>query len=69
MDMLKRSSYLSFSFKFSADVAPELAGVQGYVDGSKAQGNISKVAVGNKPAKLQLRLDIARYAGNANRKQ
>ena len=68
MDISKRSSYLSFSFKFSADVAPELAGVQGYVDGSKAQSDVRKVAVRDKSAKLQSRLKVAGHPSDADSK-
>jgi len=43
---------LSFSFKFPADAAPDLAGIQIHVDSHKAQSKISEIAVWNKLAKV-----------------
>jgi len=57
---------LCFSFKFLADVPPDLSSVEVYVDGRKAQGNISKVTVWNKLTKVQLRLDITGCPSNAD---
>jgi hypothetical protein len=43
---------LPFSFKFPADVAHDLAGIQIHVDSRKTQSNISEVTVWNKLAKV-----------------
>jgi len=60
-------SSLSIPFEFSADVSPELARVQTHVDGSKGQSDISEVAVGNKSAKFQSRLNVAGHPSDADR--
>ncbi len=62
-------SSLSIPFEFSADVSPELANIQAYVDGSKSQSDISKVAVRDKSAKLQSRLKVAGHPSDADSKQ
>ena len=59
---------LSFCFKFSADVSPDSASVESHVDSGEAQSNISKVAVRDKSAKLQSRLNVASHTSEADSK-